>query len=132
PNLIVNGELVRRGFEGFHFFGITPFGLAMLGLAVGYMLVVRRWLVPRGEERSAPPARPRLSDWIEQHGLADREYRLRAAPGSPLAGKRLEQLDLRGSAGVNIIAIERGGRLGSQFLWPTAKTELQSGDILLL
>ncbi len=132
PNLVVNGELVRRGFEGFHFFGITPFGLAMLGLAVGYMLIARRWLAPRDGEGDAPPARPHLSDWIEQYGLADREYRLRVAPGSPLAGKRLEQLDLRGSAGVNIIAIERAGRLGSRFLRPAAATELRSGDVLLL
>jgi di/tricarboxylate transporter len=29
PNLVVNGELVRHGFEGFHFFSITPFGLPL-------------------------------------------------------------------------------------------------------
>jgi di/tricarboxylate transporter len=52
--------------------------------------------------------------------------------GSPLAGKNLETLNLRSTSGANIVAIERSGKFSSEILRPTAKTELQSGDILLI
>jgi di/tricarboxylate transporter len=132
PNLVVNGELVRRGFDGFHFFSVTPYGALLLALAVIYMLFARRWLTGRGPAPDAARRRPRLSDWIEAYGLADREYRLRVAPDSPLVGKTLAELALRGSSGVNIVAIERRGRLASRIIRPTAATELHVGDILFI
>jgi len=132
PNLVVNGELVRRGFDGFHFFSVTPYGALLLALGVIYMLFARRWLTGRGPAQDAARRRPRLADWIEAYGLADREYRLRVAPDSPLVGKTLAELALRSSAGVNIVAIERRGRLASRILRPTAATELHAGDILFI
>ncbi len=131
PNLVVNGELVRRGLDGFHFFSITPYGALLLALAVVYMLFARRWLTGR---EPAPEARrrPRLSEWIEAYGLAGREYRLRVASHSPLAGRSLAELALRSSAGVNILAIERRRRLASVIVRPTAATELQAGDVLFI
>jgi di/tricarboxylate transporter len=98
PNLVVHGELVRRGLDGFGFFAFTPFGLPILALTILYMLVVRRWLA-RGET-PAPRERPGLADWIAAYAPEGRETRLRVRPSSPLAGRRLDALDLRGSAGV--------------------------------
>lgn len=132
PNLVVNSELVRRGFEGFHFFSFTPFGAAMLVLGVGYMLVARRWLTHPDETRDRLARRPRLSEWVRDYALAMREYRLRVTPASPLAGRALEALDLRGSAGVNILAIERHDRFRNTVVQPSAQTVLQAGDILLI
>ena len=108
PNLLVNAELVRQGAEGFHFFSFTPFGLPLLFLAIAYMLFARR-LLAGGPGTTA--ARPQISlrHWIEQYGLADREYRVRVSPESPLIGKTLAELSLR-DAGINILAIERGQR----------------------
>ena len=105
PNLVVNGELVRHGFEGFHFFAFAPFGLVVLLLAVLYMLVARRFLAP-GPAPEAPP-RADLGSWVTEYDLAEREHRLQLRLGSPLAGQRLDSLDLRATAGINIIAIER-------------------------
>ncbi len=132
PNLVVNSELVRHGFQGFHFFSITPFGVPLLALAVVYMLFARRWLAAKRPADTGGGTRPRLTQWIEEYGLAEREYRLRVGPGSPLIGKPLEQLDLRGTSGVNIIAIEHNTRLRERFVRPTARTVLEAGDILYL
>ncbi len=131
PNLVVNSELVRRGFDGFHFFSFTPFGVALLALAIPYMLFARRWL-EKPEPVTEARRRPRLSDWIEEYGLAGRERRLLVAPGSSLAGKTLQELDLRSSAGINIIAIERGRRFAPRIIRPVAATEIHAGDILLI
>ncbi|PKP83362.1 MAG: SLC13 family permease [Alphaproteobacteria bacterium HGW-Alphaproteobacteria-18] len=136
PNLVIHAELVRRGHDGFHFFSFTPFGIPILILAVGYMLFARRWLVPApkpGETPPAPPpARPRLSDWVEEYRLAGREHRLRVKPASPLVGRTIGEMDLRGGAGVNILAIERGWRFSRRLIQPRASSELGAGDILLL
>jgi di/tricarboxylate transporter len=132
PNLVVNGELVRRGFDGFQFFSVTPYGALLLALAVIYMLFARRWLTGRGPAPDDVRRRPRLSEWIEAYGLAGREYRLRVAPDSPTIGKTLAELALRSSSGVNIVAIERRGRLANRILRPTAATDLRVGDVLFI
>ena len=130
PNLVVHGELTRRGLEGFHFFSFTVFGIPMLALAVIYMLGARRFLdgtVAKDDRR-----RPRLAQWIDEYALADREHRLMIGQGSPLIGRKLAELDLRATSGVNILAIERRGRFARELFSPHAGSELQAGDILLL
>ena len=130
PNLVVNGELERHGVQGFHFFSFTPFGVPVLLLGIVYMCLARRWLPASSDLKM--PDRASFSDWIDEYRLADRESRLRIMDGSPLAGKNVENLDLRSTSGANIVAIERSGKFSSEILRPSAKTELQSGDILLI
>ena len=132
PNLVVNSELARHGVEGFHFFSFTPFGLPVLILGVLYMLFARRWLGTAGGISADRARRPSFSQWIERYKLADREYRLRVMGSSPLIGHTLDEVDLRHTAGMSILAIDRQRRGGRQLLRPTAKTEFQAGDILLV
>lgn len=131
PNLVVHGELQRHGFEGFGFFSFTPFGLPLLALAIIYMLFARRFLAVRVETPRETP-RPTLADFVEAYGLAGREYRLRIAPGSALAGRELRELGLRGSEGINIVAIERSTRFSRRLLRPRAESRLEVGDVLLI
>jgi di/tricarboxylate transporter len=130
PNLVVNAELIRQGVQGFRFFSFTPFGLPLLALGIVYMLFARRLLASRTGPLAATDRRPGLQRWIDQYRLAERERRGRIATGSPIVGKRLDELSLR-SAGVNLLAIERGTGLAARVLRPTAQTELQAGDVLL-
>ena len=130
PNLVVNAELIRQGAQGFSFFSFTPFGLPILALGIVYMLFARGLLASKTSLPAAADRRPGLQRWIEQYGLADREKRGRLSAGSPLVGKRLDELSLR-SAGVNLLAIERGTGYAAKVLRPTAQTELQAGDVLL-
>ena len=130
PNLVVNAELERHGVAGFRFFSFTPFGLPILMLGILYMSIARRWL----RDAAPPPSRsghPSFATWIDEYKLADREYRLRIAASSPLAGKTLDDLDL-GSSGATIVAIERSRRFVREVIEPTAKTHLQAGDVLLI
>lgn len=131
PNLVVNSELVRHGAEGFHFFSFTPFGVPILALGVVYMLFARRWLAATMPATAATGTIPSLADWIARYRLEGREHRVRVAAGSPLIGKRLAELDLRGN-GVNLVALERAGRRTPQLIRPVASTELAAGDVLLI
>jgi len=131
PNLVVNAELVRNSGGGFSFFSFTPFGVPVLILGVLYMLFARRWLASQNSEpKAGGPAS--LQDWIERYQLAQREHRLQIRDGSPLAGQTLDAINLRSSAGMNIVAIERKTRGAGQLIEPGAKTELRSGDVLLV
>src|SRR5262245_37707721 len=132
PNLVVNSELVRYGADGFQFFSFTPFGVPVLILGIIYMLFARRWLTAKRQTGIDVTLRPSLQDWIERYKLADREYRLRVTERSPLVGKTLAELDLRGISGANIVAIERNRRFSRDVIGPTKKTELQANDILLV
>ncbi|WP_246736107.1 SLC13 family permease [Enterovirga aerilata] len=130
PNLVVHAELTRQGYPGFGFFSFTPFGMPILILAILYMLFARRFLAPGGA--ADIPACVALRNWVEEYSLAGRERRLRVKAGSPLAGTRLDALDLRASAGINIIAIERDTRFRRKLIQPQADTVLAEGDVLLL
>jgi di/tricarboxylate transporter len=132
PNLVVNGELERHGAAGFRFFSFTPFGLPVLILGIIYMTFARRWLAGAHAAADKTAGRPSLADWIEQYKLADREDRVRVTDRSPLVGKTLEELKLRRASGATIVAIERSRKFSRGILRPTAKTELQTGDILLI
>ncbi len=130
PNLIVHSELIRQGHTGFSFFAFTPFGVPILVLAIFYMLVARRFLAPG--PAPAVPERAAIAGWITDYDLAGREHRLQLRPDSDLVGQRLDALDLRASAGINIIAIDRGGRFRRELIQPRADTILQARDILLI
>lgn len=134
PNLVVSGELARAGFEGFSFFAFTPFGAAILVLGVLYMLVARRHLSAGADKAATPAPRPSLREWVEEYALSGREHRVQLLAGSGWAGKRLDQLNLRATEGVNLIAIEKRGRFFSDVrtLRPAADTVLETGDVLFL
>jgi di/tricarboxylate transporter len=130
PNLVIDSELMRQGYDGFGFFAFTPFGVPILILAILYMLVARRFLAPG--PGPALPERAALTSWVNDYDLALREHRLQLRSGSNLAGRRLDELDLRASAGINIIAIERDSLFRRKLINPRAETILEAGDILLI
>ncbi|ALV28507.1 SLC13 family permease [Pannonibacter phragmitetus] len=130
PNLVIHAELIRQGHEGFSFFAFTPFGVPVLLLAVLYMLTARRFLSPG--ETAEVSGRAALRSWVEDYAIGGREHRLQVMPGSGLAGQRLDTLDLRASAGINIIAIERGNLFRRKLISPQAATVLEAGDILMI
>lgn len=131
PNVVVHSNLVRHGTSGFGFFSITPFGLVILALGIAYMLFARRWLGDStpSEDRQA---RRTFQQLIDDYQLAGRERRLRVGAGSPLAGRSLEDLDLRRAQGMNVVAIERFSHFRRKLISPDASTEVKSGDVLLV
>ena len=136
PNLVVNAEMVRQGYEGFRLFDFTPLGIPILIVAILYMLVARRWLSSKSDVATQGVHRPKLAQWIAQYGLINREYRIKLQDDSPWIGQQLDQLDLRAAHGINIIAIERkrsfGSIIGNLIVQPSAATQLLSGDVLFL
>ncbi len=91
-----------------------------------------QWLPDKSASESRPAGRPTLPDWIEKYGLADRELRLRVSDASSLAGAAIDAIDLGGTCGATVLAVERAQRRGPEILDPTSKTPLLAGDVLLV
>ncbi|CAI1848721.1 Na(+)/dicarboxylate symporter [Serratia proteamaculans] len=133
PNMVVNSELVREGISGFGFFGVTPVGLAVLVLGVGYMLVARRWLASDdGDKTRETWQRRTFRDLIRDYKLTGRARRLALRSGSPLVGHSLDELHLRARYGANVVGIERWKRFRRVMVSASGSTELREGDVLLL
>ncbi len=105
PNLVIDAELQRHGLDGFGFFAPTPFGLVILALGIGYMLVARRFL---GEDKLADAGtRTTFGSLILAYGVDARTHRYRVNGGSPLVGQRLVDAELGGGAMVGVLVLER-------------------------
>ncbi|RIA32116.1 TrkA family protein [Ectopseudomonas oleovorans] len=132
PNLVIHAELRRAGLEGFGFFSMTPVGLAILVLGIGYMLLTRRWLQHGDAQGESAAPRLTLTDLAQAYNLEERERRLRVQINSPLANQPLNELELRQQYGINVIAVERQGKFRTLLLMATGNTQLQPSDVLLV
>ena len=132
PNLVINYELIRHGADGFGFFSFTPFGLPILLLSIVYMHFARRWLRAEVADDSPMQSRPKLQNWIKRYQIADREFRVRVRPDSPLLLQPIGKMGLTALLGVRIILIERGEGRNRRLLARNPDIVLQAGDALLL
>lgn len=133
PNLVVNSELVREGLQGFSFFSVTPIGLVVLLLGIGYMLVMRfAFRGQKNEEGKELWKRRTFRELIKEYRLTGRARRLAIRPGSPLIGRRLDDVKLRESYGANVIGLERWRRFRKVIVNATGGTELRVRDVLLI
>ncbi len=132
PNVVVHSELVRHGEAGFSFFSFTPFGLVVLVLGIGYMLLTRHWLNGEVRKDGRVESRRTLLDLVLDYKLNGRERRLRIRPHSPLIGHTLGELELRTRHGANVIGIERQHKFTTRVIAADSSTVLHQGDVLLL
>ncbi|MCA4822648.1 MAG: SLC13 family permease [Serratia rubidaea] len=133
PNMVVNSELVREGIRGFGFFGVTPIGIVVLVLGVGYMLLARRWLGGESpDSRKESWQRRTFRDLIRDYKLTGRARRLALRHGSPLVGRSLDELHLRARYGANVVGIERWKRFRRVMVSASGSTELRERDVLLI
>jgi len=133
PNMVVNSELLREGFDGFGFFGVTPVGLVVLIMGVGYMLIARRWLSAQDTSQDKQHWKRRtFRDLIRDYQLNGRARRMTIRPGSPLVGRTLDDLHLRSRYGANVVGIERWRKFRRVMVSATGSTGLCARDVLLL
>lgn len=125
PNLVVNAELIRNTDFRFHFFDFTPIGLVVLTMGILYMLVARRWLTDPEEQTKKDTSRRSMNDLIDEYGLRERTKRLVVKKGSPFIGKNLDELHLRSSYGLNVLAIERWKRFRPMFIAALGTSEIR-------
>jgi di/tricarboxylate transporter len=134
PNIVVHEELKVAGFNGFGFFSFTVIGLAILVVAIAYVLLVGRRLLP-GEAR--PPAsgttgRSIFELW-EDFRVGETHDNLHINSDSPLVGMTIAETQLESRYHVRIIGIlRRISGSEERIAAPAPGTELRAQDVLLV
>jgi di/tricarboxylate transporter len=133
PNLVVNNQLIRDGFEPFGFFSFTPIGLLVLAAGIGYVLIIgQKWLPDRGDSKHPGGNHLSLQDLIDMYALTGQLHRLRIQAGSPMEGKTLAQAKLPSRYGVTVLGLERHQRRNQVFAPITMETIFRAGDIIYI
>ena len=134
PNLVVHEELKEAGFEGLGFFSFAPVGLAVLVVAVVYILLVGRRLLPREVQESVGDKSGRSILELWESFRVDRRYEsVRISPDSPFVGSTIAKTELESRYRVRVLGImrQRSG-VEERIASPAPDTELQVGDALLI
>ncbi len=128
-NLIVNSLLVQAGFPSLSFFAFFPVGVALLVIGIAFMATGGRRLLPSRMPEGFLWAASGGSDLERTYQLPERLFRIHVDPGSPLAGRTIEEAALGRSFGITIMAISRGRR---RTYAPDGDERLSPGDELLI
>ncbi len=126
PNLLTAQVLIEHDLKPFGLFDFTPFGLALLGAGVLFMITLGRRLLPAATPGMATATR---SDLATIYRLEERLFSRRFRAGSPLIGRSLEEAQLARTLGVQVVAIVRSG---GERLAPGAQEVLRAGDHLVV
>lgn len=134
PNLVMHEELKYAGYEGFGFFSFAPVGVAVLVVAIVYILLVGRRLLPGEESKSADSRGGRSIEELWDDFRVERRYEsVQIDSSSPLVGKSIAETELESRYGVRILGIMRQGSSGEERIAsPTPDVHLQTGDVLLI
>ncbi len=126
PNLLTAQVLIEHDLRPFGLFDFTPFGLALVGIGILFMITLGRRLLPAAAPGLATASR---SDLAAIYRLEERLFSLRIRDGSPLIGRSLEEAQLARTLGVQVVAIVRSG---IERLAPSARDVLRAGDHLVV
>ena len=134
PNLVVSEELKVAGYDGFGFFSFTPVGLAVLVVAIVYILFIGRRLLPDESQVSGGDKQGRSIFELWQDYRVDRRHEsVQLGTDSPLVGQTIAESDLESRYGVAVLGIVRRTSGGEQrIVVPSPDTEFKTGDTVLI
>ena len=131
PNMIVEDTLRARGLAPLGFFSWTPFGAAVLGTAIVFMLLAGRNMLSRETSvEEAGKKQPSAYDLLGSYGLADKWHRLQVPRGSPLIGRSAAQTQLLGRFGAVLVGFEKHQHGRAQFLPAMPETMFEPDDAI--
>ncbi len=123
PNIVVSDALEAAGFREFGYFEFSLIGVPLLIVAIVYMAVIGRRLLPERRGGSGPPlVGQEMEALAETYSLYGEIYRLRVRASSPLIGSSLRQSNLGRRFGVTVLQIEpfQGGTTRFEQSLPSA------------
>jgi len=128
-NILVSGILRQQGLAGFGLLNFAPVGLPIVIFGTLYMTFVGWRLLP-AQAHPGPAASLTSDDSLQGvYRLSERLIRGRVFKASPLAGKIVRESQLREKFQLNLVAIERGGRINETI---SPEMEIKPDDILHL
>jgi len=133
PNIVVHEELKGAGFDGFGFFSFLPVGVAVLAVAIVYMLLIgRRMLSNQKDEAAKGGARRSIIELWEDFRTGEDVARLRIDNGCPFISKTIAETQLFRRERVRIIGVGRQTGGDERVSAPAPNLELRLGDVLVV
>ena len=133
PNLVINEELVKNGFEGLGFFTFLPVGI--ICALVGTLLLLplsKRFLSGRGSLSGASASSGKsLKMLVKEYGIANSLHRVQVVEGSSIVGKLIGELDIRKNYSLNIIEVRHVERSQRKLLRSNVKQHAAHSDTVL-
>jgi len=134
PNLVVHEELRAAGYDGLGFFSFAPVGLAVLVVAVAYILLFGRSLLPGESKESAGDKSGRSILELWESFRVDRRFEsVRISADSRFVGRTIAEIGLESRYSVRVLGILRQRSSGEERIAsPEPNMELRPGDTLLI
>ncbi len=134
PNIVVNEQLKSAGFSGFSFFSFSPVGVAVLVVAITYILIAgRRMLGDKAGTQSEHKRRRSLYELWHEHAPGSTYRKLRIEAGSELEGLTIAESQLEKNYRVRVIGVLRQTATGEEHIVsPSSHLELSAGTMLLV
>jgi len=107
PNIVVSDALEAAGFREFGYFEFSLIGVPLLIVAVVYMVVIGRRLLPEHRGGRGPLlVGEEMEALAETYSLYGEIYRLRIRASSPLVGSSLRESNVGRRFGVTVLQID--------------------------
>jgi di/tricarboxylate transporter len=133
PNMIIEGTLRSRGLAPLDFFSWTPFGLAVLAVAIAFMLAARGLLSKQLAAKDAVGSTPSVRDLVGSYGLTDCWHRLRVLAGSPLIDRSVAQMKhLHDDFGAVLVGFEKFSHGKTRFLPALPESVFETDDTVFI
>lgn len=104
PNLVINEEIVKHGYEALSFFSFAPIGLISLIVGVIVLFFLSKLLDDKNESSSsdADKTGKSLQELVEEYNLQQQSYSVIVPKNSNLIGKTLAELGITNKYNVSI------------------------------
>lgn len=133
PNIVVNNALRERGLAQLSFFSFTPFGLVVLALAIGFMVLWGRHLLSRQRTMiKRGPEEPSIEDLIHRYGLDQRVSLLHITAKSDLIDRSVARMQLGARYHINLIALHTITDNGRATVPARPESVFHSDDLLVV
>ena len=133
PNLVINEELIKNGYQGLGFFTFLPVGI--ICAVVGTLLLLplsKKYLSKSGSlsSKSASSAKS-LKTLVKEYGISNNLHKVQLTTNSLASGKMIGELNIRKVYSLNIIEVRRieGGQ--RNFLTKTVTQQAADSDTML-
>ena len=133
PNLVINEELVSKGYEGLGFFTFLPVGLICASVGTIILLPLsKKYLSKPGSLSSKSASSDKsLKTLVKEYGISNNLHKVQINSKSLATGKMIGELNIRKVYSLNIIEvrhIEKGQR---NFLTKTMVQQAADSDTML-
>ena len=140
PNLVIDGELVKNGYDKLPFFSFTPVGLVCLLVGMLVLIPITKiFLTKKGEGGSDKGKGGKsLSDLVGEYQLSKNLYRVLVNENTLFKGKTLKEINLSQHYHISVLEIRRKPASNNPFFKTgnqeivNADTVIYAGDILYL